>query len=200
MHAPCHTPPPYIPPCHTHPLPCMPPFTTHTRLTMHTPCHVCPLPHMPPLLWMPPLPCTSPLDRMTDACENIIFPQLLLRAVIKNSRHIYPMMHSRSIWYGIAWLGIHHLQYPSSPLWGLGFKHRSGSGESVGSCHLPSVNIYVTHIKDISRLQLDAVFCGKHGIKAKNSSERYELLSSSSNSYWCHMKSKGLRVKTVEFF
>ena len=71
---------------------------------------------------------------------------------------------------------------------------------SVGSCHLPSVNIYVTHIKDISRLQLDAVFCGKHGIKAKNSSERHELLSSSSNSYRCHMKSKGLRVKTVEFF
>ena len=27
--------------------------------------------------------CFTPVDRMTDACENITFPQLLLRTVIK---------------------------------------------------------------------------------------------------------------------
>ena len=52
--------------CHTcTPSPCMPPYTTHAPL-----CHAC-----------PPLPHTHPMDRMTDACENITFPQLLLRTV-----------------------------------------------------------------------------------------------------------------------
>ena len=35
---------------------------------------------MPPLPRMPPSP--PPVDRMTDACENITFRQLLLRAVM----------------------------------------------------------------------------------------------------------------------
>ena len=69
-----------------------PPPTTHTP-AMHTPPgHTCP-PAMHaatthPLPHMPPLPCTPPptVDRMTDACENITFPQLLLRTVIKKSR------------------------------------------------------------------------------------------------------------------
>ena len=76
----------------------------HAPLAMHTPLHhACPLPlhqtnpfyHECPhhLLHMPLLPRTpftmhtpfathAPLGRMTDACENITFPQLLLRAVI----------------------------------------------------------------------------------------------------------------------
>ena len=76
-------------PYHTHPLP-------HTPTT-HAPCHVHPLPYMPPLphmppchacrqLHMPPPPCHAcpPLPHMprkTDVCENITFPQLLLRTV-----------------------------------------------------------------------------------------------------------------------
>ena len=74
------------------PLPCTPP-TTHAHCHAHTPHHACPLsriplPCMPLLPYMPPprhthsvsLPCTPP-DRMTDACENITFLQLLLRTV-----------------------------------------------------------------------------------------------------------------------
>ena len=87
-----HIPPPHPPPfcqaCPLHrtcpPSLCMPaPFTTHAPLH-----YVClPLsPHMPPPLHnaCPPLPCLPPPprpDRMTDACENIIFPQPLLRTV-----------------------------------------------------------------------------------------------------------------------
>ena len=88
-------------------LPRMPPPPPHhacppipnTRTAMHTPAtHTLPLPSMPPftmptpLPHMPPLPCTPPfatqpppppptVDRMIDACENITFPQLLLRTV-----------------------------------------------------------------------------------------------------------------------
>ena len=52
----------------------------------HTPCQICPLPcttppcHAPCHAQPPP-----PVDRMTDACENITFPQLLLRTVISVS-------------------------------------------------------------------------------------------------------------------
>ena len=108
MHAPCHTCPPpchtchamhasvpHIPPPHPPLLPSMPPFTTHAPFTMHA----CPFHHTcPPSLCVPPpftthtplhnasvppLPCLPPPqpDRMTDACENIIFPQPLLRTV-----------------------------------------------------------------------------------------------------------------------
>ena len=31
-----------------------------------------------------------PVDRMTDACENITFPQLLLRTVTSKSRRLIP--------------------------------------------------------------------------------------------------------------
>ena len=59
MHAPCHTPPPCTPR-----LPCMPPAT-----------------HGPPL-WMPPATQPPPpVNRITDRCKNITFPQLRLRAV-----------------------------------------------------------------------------------------------------------------------
>ena len=71
--------------CHTCPtLPCIPSFTI---CALPFPIHT-PLPHMPPSPCIPLLPCTPlchtwpPLDRMTDACENITFPQLLLRSVI----------------------------------------------------------------------------------------------------------------------
>ena len=49
---------------------------------MHAPlCYACPLlPHMPPFAMHAPL-CHACPDRMTDACENITFQQLLLRAV-----------------------------------------------------------------------------------------------------------------------
>ena len=92
-HAPFH-----ISPCHTCPLPCMPP-TTHAP--HHAPCHAhlhhacppamhplpnMPPPHMPPATHapppcMPPLRCTCPghvwppMDRMTDMCKNTTFPQ-----------------------------------------------------------------------------------------------------------------------------
>ena len=88
---PCHTcppamhaPPPHTPPCHTCPLPCMPPHHTHTPAThapltcTPPPCHTCPQP------CTHPLPCTSPppwTEFLTHACENITFPQLLLRTV-----------------------------------------------------------------------------------------------------------------------
>ena len=92
----CHL--PCTPHCHAHtpathaPLPCMPPAT-------HAPCHACPpamhvspAMHTPPTTHTPynacppamhaPMPCMpSPLNRITDRCRNIIFPQLLLRTV-----------------------------------------------------------------------------------------------------------------------
>ena len=77
----CHT-----PPCHAHP-PAMHTSTMHSPPATHAPpCHACPLPHMPPHHVHPPAMHAAPathgaVDRMTDACENIIFPQLLLRAV-----------------------------------------------------------------------------------------------------------------------
>ena len=65
----CMPPPqPHTPP----PPPCMPPTTT-----THAPCHVCPTMHAP-LAMHTPWPCTPPathafppVDRITDACENI---------------------------------------------------------------------------------------------------------------------------------
>ena len=68
-----HTPPMRMPPAmHAPPfmlLPCMP-------LPTHAPCHACPSAPMPPAthphLWT---------EILTHACENITFPQLLLRKV-----------------------------------------------------------------------------------------------------------------------
>ena len=88
MHAPlCHRCPlhhPCLPFCHTCPSPSTPPFlpcmsslTMHAPYAMHTPlCHTCPL----------------PVDRMTDDCENITFPQLLLWTVKTEPN---TKMHSR---------------------------------------------------------------------------------------------------------
>ena len=68
-----HTCPP--PATHTNLSPCMPSFAMHTPFTMHARL----LPCMPPWPYMaPPLPWT---DGMIHPCENITFPQLLLRAV-----------------------------------------------------------------------------------------------------------------------
>ena len=75
---------------HARPLPCTPPCHAHNH-AMHTPhsphmpliCHACPLfaTHAPfPSPRMPP-PRT---EFLTQACENITFPQLLLRTVIKD--------------------------------------------------------------------------------------------------------------------
>ena len=93
-HTPCHA----LPSPATHNPPYMPP-PTHT--SCHAPCNTCPLamhapspppPRMPPATHAPrdtcPTPATrppttcSPVDRMTDTCENVTFPQLLLRTVI----------------------------------------------------------------------------------------------------------------------
>ena len=84
---PCHS----CPHCHAHPL------------TTHVPCHTCPPPSMPTAMCAstmyapcdahPPchtcLPTThtpcyahSPVNRITDRCKNITFPQLLLWTVI----------------------------------------------------------------------------------------------------------------------
>ena len=88
IHTPAmHTPLPQMPPLpqmtpatHVPPLPYMPPVM-HAP-AMHAPCHACSLSCMPPC-HIHPLPCMPlPMDRMTDACENITFPQLLLRTVI----------------------------------------------------------------------------------------------------------------------
>ena len=73
-------------PFHTHPLPCMPPCHTHPSCqcmppAMYAPCHACPPPHMPPTTHTTPSHTCPPPDRMTDACDNITFPQLLLRTV-----------------------------------------------------------------------------------------------------------------------
>ena len=61
MHAPCHT----CMPCHI----CMPCHACSKA--MHAPCHAQLHAHMP-----------SPVDRITDRCKNITFPQLRLRALI----------------------------------------------------------------------------------------------------------------------
>ena len=58
-----HAPVPHTHPCYTCPAPGM-----HAPLLAHPLCHVCPATHAPPT------------DRMTDACQNITFPQLLLRS------------------------------------------------------------------------------------------------------------------------
>ena len=66
-------------PCHACPLSCMP--LPHMPPATHAPCHAHPLATYPPAMH-DPRHARSPVDRMTDACENITFPQLLLRAVI----------------------------------------------------------------------------------------------------------------------
>ena len=83
LHAPSHTHTPCHAPCNTCPL------------AMHAPPlrHACPLPRIPPVTHAhschtcptpatrPPTTC-SPVNRMTDTCENFTFLQLLLRTVI----------------------------------------------------------------------------------------------------------------------
>ena len=54
-----HTPRPRMPPCHTHPLPCLPPPATHACL----PCHAYPLGHT-----CPPRPCTPPVTHAPLPC------------------------------------------------------------------------------------------------------------------------------------
>ena len=69
--------------CSGHLLPC-------TTLATHAPCHACP----PPLCSHQPH--MSPLSTkfLTHACENIIFPQLLLWTVIKQT-HTTSCTHNR---------------------------------------------------------------------------------------------------------
>ena len=82
----CHACPLSCMPCathapHAHPLPCMPP-ATHAPPTMHAPFHIRPPIMHAPLPCMPPTTYTSntcplpPVNRITDACENITLPQL----------------------------------------------------------------------------------------------------------------------------
>ena len=103
-----HIPPPHIPPSHACPQPCMPqamhtpshacpqpctpppatPTPSHAchPKAMHTPSHAHPKPCMPPPpATHSPLTMHAPptVNRMTHASENITFPQLRLRAVIK---------------------------------------------------------------------------------------------------------------------
>ena len=76
----CHTypPQPCTPPCHVPPF-TMHPFAAHPPLACTRFCHACPtLHHACPTLHHA---CPPPPDRMTDACENITFPRLLLRMV-----------------------------------------------------------------------------------------------------------------------
>ena len=57
------------------------PSTMHAPATnapdMHAPCHTCPL-----AMHDPPATHDPPVYRITDACENITVPQLLLRTVM----------------------------------------------------------------------------------------------------------------------
>ena len=73
------------------PPPCMP-LTMHAPPTTHAPGHACPLPCMPlplpqtcmPLCHACPLRHTRPpppVNRITDTCKNITFPQFRLRTV-----------------------------------------------------------------------------------------------------------------------
>ena len=72
---------------------CPPPTTTHPSATMHDPPgnHACPLaathtqqPCTPCNHTHPRQPHTHPhVDRITDACKNITFPQLRLQAVTR---------------------------------------------------------------------------------------------------------------------
>ena len=85
--------------CHAHPpathgpLPCIPPpFTcmppaTHGPNT-HAPHHVCPpRPCMSPIMHAPPRHAhPPPVDRMTDACENITVINLLYANVCVSER------------------------------------------------------------------------------------------------------------------
>ena len=76
-------PPPHTPPGMHTPQPC-PQARTHPQ-DMHTPQprmppwprmplgHVCP----PPSMHATPWPCTPPVDRITDACENITLPNFV---------------------------------------------------------------------------------------------------------------------------
>ena len=69
MHTPCNAWPPAMhAPCHAHPLPC-------TALAMHIPCHAWPLCHVCPCHACP-LHVPLPVNRITDACENITLQQL----------------------------------------------------------------------------------------------------------------------------
>ena len=68
------------------------PLAMHTPYATHTPCHTCPLPHTPSCLLphMPPprhtcspaMHAPPPVNRITDSCKNITFPQLLLWTVM----------------------------------------------------------------------------------------------------------------------
>ena len=74
----CHVCPlPCMSPLTMHaPLLCMSPFTTHTLSPCMPPHYTCSLTILTHLSYAQP-----PVDRMTDTCENITFPQLLLRTV-----------------------------------------------------------------------------------------------------------------------
>ena len=98
----CHTCPPAThTPCHA----CIPPAThaspyTHAPLAMRAPCYTCPPPCMPPCHAHPCHACPPLVDRMTDACENITFLQLLLRTVVRKKKifHItFPQLLLRTV-------------------------------------------------------------------------------------------------------
>ena len=76
-HLSCHTCPlPYMPPHHACPPAMHVSSPCHARpLAMHSTHHACPLQYMPPC-YAQPLPHMSPpVNRITDACENITLPQ-----------------------------------------------------------------------------------------------------------------------------
>ena len=70
---PCHLFPYHACPSPCMPPPCMPPCTPCHAPAMHVPCHACP--H-----YTCPLHACSPVNRLTDRCKNITFPQLCLQA------------------------------------------------------------------------------------------------------------------------
>ena len=58
---------------------------------MHSPAMHALAMHAPPATHAPRHAAVSPVDSMTDACENVTFPQLLLRTVnINNKIEFYP--------------------------------------------------------------------------------------------------------------
>ena len=68
--------------CHAQPRHTRPP-AMHAPVT-YTPATHAPLPCMPPCHAHPSVMHAPPMNRITDRCKNITFPQLLLRTVTKS--------------------------------------------------------------------------------------------------------------------
>ena len=105
--------------CHACPPPCMPP-AMHAPLppTMHAPLHACPhhacpWPCMPAAMHAPyPPTCMSPchacpphppVNRVTDTCKNITFPQFCLQTVNMYLERVVESLEQTDVLYYKPW-------------------------------------------------------------------------------------------------